>query len=101
MSEQIVNLNIKIRESLKDEFSVAVKLEGFDMSGLLRNFMIRTVREVKAKDPQAFEAALEIERAKSLNEENPDNLLKVKKTKIAALDTSANKENEGSRKKRA
>ena len=63
---------------------MAAYLEGFDMSGLLRNFMIRTAREVRARDPEAFDAALEKERAKNRAGE-------AKSTPVAELDTTLNK----------
>ena len=54
MSNEIVNFNVKVREDIKDEFEIAAKLEGMDMSGMVRNFMIRTIREAKQREPEAF-----------------------------------------------
>lgn len=81
MSEKPKNFNIKIRDTLKLEFSVAAELEGFDMSGLIRNFMIRTVQTVKARDPQAFEAALQKAKASAEEVNKDENEIAIERTR--------------------
>lgn len=54
-----VMVNLKVPEKLREEFKVAAKLEGMDLSGMLRQFMIRSVREIKERDPEAFRTELE------------------------------------------
>lgn len=52
--DDITTINLKLRVRLRDEFKVAAGLEGMDMSTMLRNFIIRTVREAKERDPGEF-----------------------------------------------
>jgi hypothetical protein len=52
--EETVTINLKVNERLRDEFRISAKLEGMDMSTMLRNFIIRTVREAKERDPDEF-----------------------------------------------
>jgi hypothetical protein len=59
-----VMFNLKVRPDLHEEFKVAASLDGLDMSNMVRQFMIRTVREAKSRDAAKFEEILTQERAK-------------------------------------
>jgi hypothetical protein len=66
-----VMLNLKVRRLLREEFKIAADMEGFDMSAMLRNFMIRTIREAKERDSEGFAQALRFH-LKNLSEKPPD-----------------------------
>jgi hypothetical protein len=52
--EKRVMINLNATARLREEFRIAARLEGMDMSTMLRNFMIRTIREAKEREPGAF-----------------------------------------------
>jgi hypothetical protein len=47
-------LNLRLDPAVRDQFAIAAKLRGASMSGLLHQFIVRTIREEKAEAPQAF-----------------------------------------------
>lgn len=49
-----VLVTIRIAENVRDEFKMAAELRGSTMSGLMHQFIIRTIREEKQQQPQAF-----------------------------------------------
>jgi uncharacterized protein (DUF1778 family) len=49
-----VLINIRLRYETREEFRVAAELRGATMSGLLHQFIVRTIREEKERDPAAF-----------------------------------------------
>lgn len=54
-----VLINIRLKPDTREEFRIAAELRGATMSGLLHQFIVRTIREEKERDPEAF-ANLEI-----------------------------------------
>jgi hypothetical protein len=54
-----VMLNLKVRFLLREEFKVAADFEGLDMSNMIRHFMIRTIREVRERNLEIYEKALQ------------------------------------------
>jgi hypothetical protein len=66
-----VMVNLKVTAKLREEFKVAAKLEGMDLSNMLRQFMIRTVRDAKEREPESFQAEMEKSQAKQKNK-SPD-----------------------------
>jgi hypothetical protein len=51
-------LQIRIREEVKQEFAIAADLRGASMSGLILQFIMKTIREEKAMSPQSFPQSL-------------------------------------------
>lgn len=49
-----VLVTIRIAENVREEFKKAAELRGSTMSGLMHQFIIRTIREEKQMSPQAF-----------------------------------------------
>lgn len=47
-------LNLRLRPEIRDEFAIAAELRGASMSGLLHQFIVRTIREEKEHSPQSF-----------------------------------------------
>jgi hypothetical protein len=47
-------LNLRLRPEVRDEFAIAADLRGASMSGLLHQFIVKTIREEKELSPQAF-----------------------------------------------
>jgi hypothetical protein len=66
--KDFVMFNLKVRPELHLEFKVAAGLDGLDMSNMVRQFMIRVVREAKARDAAQFEEALNIAREEEVKE---------------------------------
>jgi hypothetical protein len=66
-----VMVNLKVTAKLREEFKVAAKLEGMDLSNMLRQFMIRSVRDAKEREPEAFNAELEKAGRKKAKGHNP------------------------------
>lgn len=56
-------LNLRLRPEVREEFAVAAELRGASMSGLLHQFIVRTIREEKEAAPHAFK------RERKVNEE--------------------------------
>jgi antitoxin component of RelBE/YafQ-DinJ toxin-antitoxin module len=54
MAEKKAILNLRIEPSVLAEFKLAAKLRGASMSGLLHQFIARTIREEKAEMPHEF-----------------------------------------------
>lgn len=53
-----VLMNIRVRDDVRKEFQVACELKGAKASHLIHQFMVKTIREEKDRDPAAFEQAL-------------------------------------------
>jgi uncharacterized protein (DUF1778 family) len=49
-----VLINLRLRYETREEFRVAAELRGATMSGLLHQFIVRTIREEKEREPDAF-----------------------------------------------
>jgi antitoxin component of RelBE/YafQ-DinJ toxin-antitoxin module len=60
-------LQIRIREEVKQEFAIAADLRGASMSGLILQFIMKTIREEKAMSPQSFPQSLRKANAASSN----------------------------------
>jgi hypothetical protein len=58
-------MNLRISNERHLEFKVAADLRGAKMSGLLHQFIVKTIREEKERDPIAFEQALLTEKQRS------------------------------------
>jgi hypothetical protein len=54
MAEKKAILNLRLDPKVRDQFAVAAKLRGASMSGLIHQFIIRTIREEQAEMPEAF-----------------------------------------------
>lgn len=54
MPEKKAILNLRLDPETRNQFAIAAKLRGASMSGLLHQFIVRTIREEKAEAPQAF-----------------------------------------------
>jgi antitoxin component of RelBE/YafQ-DinJ toxin-antitoxin module len=54
MAEKKAILNLRLDPKVRDEFATAAKLRGASMSGLIHQFIVKTIREEKAEAPQAF-----------------------------------------------
>ena len=50
-----VLINIRLKPETREEFRIAAELRGASMSGLLHQFIVKTIREEKERDPEAFE----------------------------------------------
>lgn len=51
-----VLVTIRIAENVRDEFKMAAELRGATMSGLMHQFITRTIREEKQLSPDTFAA---------------------------------------------
>lgn len=49
-----VLVTIRVAENVREEFKKAAELRGSTMSGLMHQFIIRTIREEKQISPQTF-----------------------------------------------
>ena len=47
-------INVKISPTLRAEFHLVAKLRGDTVSGLIHRFIVKTIREEKLKEPEAF-----------------------------------------------
>lgn len=47
-------INIRINPHIREEFKIASDLRGASMSGLIHQFIVKTIREEKAINPDAF-----------------------------------------------
>lgn len=47
-------INVRLKPSVHDEFKIACELRGASMSSLMHQFIVRTIREEKDREPQAF-----------------------------------------------
>ncbi len=54
MADKKVILNLRLRPETRDQFALAAELRGASMSGLLHQFIVRTIREEKEAMPDAF-----------------------------------------------
>lgn len=53
-----VLVTIRIAENVRDEFKIAAQLRGASMSGLMHQYIVRTIREEKELSPHSFTADL-------------------------------------------
>jgi antitoxin component of RelBE/YafQ-DinJ toxin-antitoxin module len=77
-------INVRLTPAVHDQFKVACDLRGVSMSSLLHQFIVRTIREEKTLEPDAFEQKLEqARRARvvDLEDEIPEQTKGVRKTK--------------------
>jgi hypothetical protein len=49
-----VLVNVRLRPETREEFRIAAGLRGATMSSLLHQFIVRTIREEKEREPNAF-----------------------------------------------
>ena len=49
-----VLVTVRIAEPVRDEFKIAAGLRGATMSGLIHQFIVRTIREEKEASPHEF-----------------------------------------------
>jgi hypothetical protein len=63
--DDIVMVSFKAPKKLRDSFHAAANVENMDASNLFRQFMNKTIREVKGRDAEAFERALSKERQRA------------------------------------
>lgn len=49
-----VMINVRLAEAVREEFKIAAELRGASMAGLLHQFIVKTIREEKEREPQAF-----------------------------------------------
>lgn len=54
MAEKKAILNLRVDPEVLKNFKIAAKLRGASMSGLIHQYIVRTIREEKADSPQAF-----------------------------------------------
>jgi hypothetical protein len=47
-------VNIRMKPLTREEFRVAAELRGATMSGLLHQFIVKTIREEKERNPEMF-----------------------------------------------
>lgn len=63
-----VLLTLRVRPEIRDEFRVVAEMKGSTMSGLIHQFMMRTIRDMQDTYPEEFRTRLrELERS-PLNE---------------------------------
>lgn len=58
MPEKKAILNLRLDPLVRDQFAIAAKLRGASMSGLIHQFIVRTIREEKSDSPQAFAGSI-------------------------------------------
>ena len=56
-SPKVRMINVRLKPDTHDEFKIACELRGGSMSSLLHQFIVRTIREEKERDPKAFAPA--------------------------------------------
>ena len=49
-----VHITFRINPKVREEFKIAADLRGASMSGLIHQFIVKTIREEKASNPAAF-----------------------------------------------
>lgn len=54
MADKKVILNLRLKSETRDDFAIAAELRGATMSGLLHQFIVRTIREEKEAAPHQF-----------------------------------------------
>ena len=47
-------INVRLTPSVHEAFKIACDLRGVSMSSLLHQFIVRTIREEKEREPSAF-----------------------------------------------
>jgi hypothetical protein len=53
-SPKVKMINVRLTPDVHDQFKTAVELRGASMSSFLHQFIVRTIREEKERDPAAF-----------------------------------------------
>src|SRR5262249_55692959 len=56
-SPKVKMINVRLTPATHDQFKIACELRGSSMSSLMHQFVIRTIREEKERDPQAFDVS--------------------------------------------
>lgn len=54
-SPKVKMINVRLTPAVHDQFKIACDLRGVSMSSLLYQFIVRTIREERELEPQAFE----------------------------------------------
>lgn len=74
-----VMINVRLTEETRQEFQIACELRGASMAGLLHQFIVKTIREEKQKEPHSFEKEVVVydkTQARLVKTELPSNLKK-------------------------
>lgn len=53
-SPKVKMINVRLKPETHDEFKIACELRGGSMSSIMHQFIVRTIREEKERDPRAF-----------------------------------------------
>lgn len=56
-SPKVRMINVRLAPDKHDDFKLACELRGGSMSSILHQFIVRTIREEKERDPKAFQTA--------------------------------------------
>lgn len=57
--QKTVRINLKINPAIRREFHAVAELRGSTVSNLIHQFIVKTIREEKERDPSGFQEALE------------------------------------------
>ncbi len=49
-----INLNIRVRKEIRENFKIVADLRGASMSSLIHQFMVKCIREEKKISPESF-----------------------------------------------
>lgn len=53
-SPKVKMINVRLKPNTHDEFKIACELRGGSMSSIMHQFIVRTIREEKEREPRAF-----------------------------------------------
>ena len=53
-SSKVKMINVRLNPDVHDAFKTACELRGGSMSSIMHQFIVRTIREEKEREPQAF-----------------------------------------------
>lgn len=59
-SPKVKMINVRLKPSVHDDFKTAADLRGASMSSLMHQFIVKTIREEKEREPGAFRESIKI-----------------------------------------
>ncbi len=54
ISGKEININVRVRRDVREDFKIVAELRGASMSSLIHQFMVKCIREEKKISPESF-----------------------------------------------
>ena len=72
-------INVRINEQTHNDFKVACELKGAGMAQILHQFIVRTIREERDREPEAFKTQSDLIKVEDKGKLSNETLIETRK----------------------